>query len=255
MKSTGFPCQRFDTLDAWRGLAMVWMTLFHFSFDLNHFGYTQQNFYHDPFWTWQRTLIVSLFLFCAGLGQAIAVAQGQSWARFWRRWLWVAGAALLVTAGSWWMYPKSFIYFGVLHGMALMLIVARFTAAWGRWLWLLGGLAIASKFIAAYALSTWATAQFVTNFNAPVLNWLGWITQKPVTEDYVPLFPWLGVMWWGVAAGGWLLRTHPELLRRPVAAAIAPLAVLGRWSLSYYLLHQPLLIGALLALRWLSAQG
>jgi len=37
--------------------------------------------------------------------------------------------------------------------------------------------------------------------NAPALNWLGWISQKPITEDYAPLFPWLGVMWWGAAAG------------------------------------------------------
>ena len=29
---------RFDRLDALRGLAIVWMALFHFSFDLNHFG-------------------------------------------------------------------------------------------------------------------------------------------------------------------------------------------------------------------------
>ena len=246
--------QRFDVLDGLRGLAVVWMTLFHFSFDLNHFGYLQQNFYHDPFWTGQRTLIVSLFLLCAGAGQALATALGQSWRRFWRRWAQVAAAALLVTLGSMLMYPNSFIYFGVLHGVALMLIVARLTAGWGRWLWWLGGFAIASKFVAAYALHTWATGQWVTNFNAPMLNWLGWITQKPVTEDYVPLFPWLGVMWWGVAAGRWLLHTHPELLRQRVPAALAPLALLGRWSLSYYLLHQPLLIGALLALRWVSTR-
>ena len=114
---------RFETVDALRGLAMLWMTVFHFCFDLNEFGYIRQDLYHDPFWTVQRTLIVSLFLLCAGMGQAMAVAQGQSWSRFWRRWAQVAVAALLVTAGSWWMYPRSFIYFGVLHGIALMLIV------------------------------------------------------------------------------------------------------------------------------------
>src|SRR5664279_4344530 len=110
-KSVVFATPRFDAVDALRGLAMVWMTAFHFGFDLNQFGYIKQDFYRDPLWTWQRTLIVSLFLFCAGLGQAIAVAQGQSWPRFWRRWAQVLGCALLVTAGSWWMYPKSFIYF------------------------------------------------------------------------------------------------------------------------------------------------
>ena len=248
---------RFDRLDALRGLAMVWMTAFHFVYDLNHFGLVKQDFYRDPFWTWQRVAIVSLFLFCAGFGQAVATANGQSWARFGKRWAMVAGCALLVSLGSWLMYPQTFIYFGVLHGMALMLVVVRLTARWGRWLWLLGALAIASKFIASYALSIWASGQLIDIFNSPVLNWLGWITRKPVTEDYVPLFPWLGVMWWGAAAGGWLLRGAGGGagvgmgLTRPLSKAGRALAVLGRWSLSYYMLHQPVLIGALTGLSWL----
>lgn len=243
---------RIDAIDALRGFAMVWMTAFHLSFDLTQFGYTQQNFYSDPLWTWQRTLIVSLFLFCAGAGQAIAVAQGQSWPRFWRRWAQVLGCALLVTAGSWLMYPQSFIYFGVLHGMALMLIIARLTAHWGGWLWLLGGSAIAIKYIAVYAMDTIGTAQLAYIFNAPALNWLGIITRKPITEDYVPLLPWLGVMWWGVAAGRWLLKHRAQSLQQPAAPALQPLATLGSWSLSYYMLHQPVLMGALMALGWLA---
>ena len=64
--------RRLDTLDSVRGLAMVWMTVFHFCFDLNNAGVIQQNFLQDPVWTWQRTAILSLFLCCAGAGQAIA---------------------------------------------------------------------------------------------------------------------------------------------------------------------------------------
>ena len=243
---------RFEAVDALRGLAMVWMTAFHFCFDLNYFGYIRQDFLSDPFWTWQRTLILSLFLFCAGIGQAIAVTQGQSWPRFWRRWAQVLGAALLVTLGSWLMYPQSFIYFGVLHGIALMLIIARLTANWGGWLWWLGGVAIAIKFIASYALETSALAGFADAFNGRQLNWLGLITRKPVTEDYVPLLPWLGVMWWGVAAGTSWSRRGAARWSRPLPAALEPLAKIGRWSLSYYLLHQPLMIGVLMALGWFS---
>lgn len=250
-KSSPLFLTRFDAVDALRGFAMVWMTAFHFCFDLNHFSYWPQDFYRDPFWTWQRTLILSLFLFCAGLGQAIAVAQGQSWPRFWRRWAQVLGCALLVTLGSWLMYPQSFIYFGVLHGIALMLIIARLTARWGGWLWLLGGVAIAIKFIAAYAFGTGAFALFSEALNGPALNWLGLITRKPITEDYVPLLPWLGVMWWGVAAGTWLSSQAAGRLSWPLPAVLKPLARIGRWSLSYYVLHQPVMIGVLLAMGWL----
>lgn len=242
---------RFDEVDALRGLAMLWMTAFHFCFDLNHFGYWKQDFYNDPFWTWQRTLIVSLFLFCAGMGQAIAVAQGQSWPRFWRRWSQVAGCALLVSAGSWLIYPQSFIYFGVLHGIALMLILVRLTARWGGWLWGLGLLAVAIKFMASPVLETGPLAQFADVFNSPRLNWLGLITRKPVTEDYVPLLPWLGVMWWGVAAGSWWSGQTAGRLSRQLPVIARPLARMGRWSLSYYMLHQPVLMGALLAVGWL----
>jgi uncharacterized membrane protein len=234
--------QRFDRLDALRGLAMVWMTVFHFVFDLRYFKLVTQDVYRDPFWTWQRTLIVSLFLLCAGMGQAIATGQGQSWPRFWRRWSQVAGAALLVTAGSWLMFPNSFIYFGVLHGLALMLLLVRLTAHRGRWLWWLGALAVASKFIFEFLLQTGPLAPWADTMNSMRWNWLGWISQKPVTEDYVPLFPWLGVMWWGAAAGAWITQRRPEWLSRPLALPLQTLAVLGRWSLSYYLMHQPVLI-------------
>jgi uncharacterized membrane protein len=241
---------RFDSVDALRGAAIVWMTLYHFCFDLNHFGYLKQNFYADPFWTWQRSAIVSLFLFTAGLGQAIAVHRGQSWQRFWWRWAQVAGCALLVSASSYWMYPKSFIYFGVLHGMAVMLLVVRLTASWCGWLWALGAAALAMQFIAAYVHATWAGAEFL---NQNWFNWLGLISRKPVTEDYVPLVPWLGVMWWGMAASSWALRQRPQWFRQALGkngagAASRPLAWLGRWSLSYYMLHQPVLIGLFMAL-------
>ena len=231
---------RFDRLDALRGAAIVWMAAFHFCFDLNHAGFIKQNFYLDAFWTTQRTCIVSLFLFCAGLGQATALQQGQSGARFWRRWSQVACCAVLVTAGSILMFPKSFISFGVLHGIALMLIITRFTGAWGRWLWLAGALALLLPSVFQHVF-----------FDARWSNWVGLITRKPVTEDYVPLLPWMGVMWWGMAAGQWLLKNARGVLVGGVPAVLRPLSILGRWSLSFYMLHQPVFIGGLMAASWL----
>ena len=236
-------------MDALRGLAMVWMTVFHFCFDLSHLGFWPQNFRADPFWTVQRTAIVSLFLFCAGLGQAIALQQGQGWARFWRRWAQIAGCALLVTVGSFAMFPRSFIYFGVLHGMAVMLLVARCSAGWGRWLWPAGLVAMALPAMAQHLLTgVWADA--APWFNGRALNWLGLVARKPFTEDYVPVLPWLGVLWWGLASGQWLLARRPQWLQRAVPAGVKPLAALGRWSLSYYMLHQPVMIGLLMAVVW-----
>ena len=234
---------RFDSIDTLRGLAVVWMTVFHFCFDLNYFGYIRQDFYHDPLWTWQRTAIVSLFLFCAGLGQAVAVEQGQSWGRFWTRWAQVAACALLVSAGSYWMFPKSYIYFGVLHGIALMLILTRFSARWGQWLWLAGAIMFALKPLAELAHAQWPVLGFL---DSQAWNWLGLVSRKPITEDYVPLTPWLGAMWWGMGCGQLLLRHRRAWLTSRMPRQSGPLAWLGRWSLSWYMLHQPVLMGALM---------
>ena len=257
MKCTGMSAPagaRFDRVDALRGMAMLWMTAFHFCFDLSHFGYVVQDFRTDPFWTLQRTVIVSLFLFCAGLGQAIATHRGQGWRRFGKRWVQIVGCALLVTAGSIAMFPRSFIYFGVLHGMAVMLLVARSTVGWRQWLWLAGSVALILPWLANWALSG-PLAEWAVIFNSPALNWLGLISQKPYTEDYVPLLPWLGVMWWGMAAGQYLLAHHRPWLQATVPAVLHPLALLGRWSLSYYMLHQPVLMGLLLGVTWIAGRA
>ncbi len=236
---------RFDRLDLLRGLAIVWMAAFHFAFDLNHYGLLQprQNFYVDPFWTGQRTAIVSLFLFTAGLAQAVAWQAGQGWPRFWRRWVQVAGCALLVSLGSALMFPRSWISFGVLHGIAVMLVVCRLAAPLpARWLWAGGALALLLPHLVQHPF-----------FDMRLTNWVGLVTRKPVTEDWVPVLPWLGVMLWGLAAGRWMLARRPAWLAGHVPARARPLATLGRWSLSFYMLHQPVLIGAILA--WQAVLG
>ncbi len=232
--------ERFDRLDALRGAAIVWMALFHLAFDLNHFGWLspKQNFYADPLWTVQRSCIVSLFLFIAGLSLAVAQQAGQSWPRFWRRWAQIAGCALLVSLGSAFMFPKSWISFGVLHGIAVMLVLGRLASPLKGGLWPLGALCI--------ALPAWVQH---TAFDSRWTNWVGLVTHKPVTEDFVPVLPWLGVLLFGLAAGQRLLRTGPGWLAGPLPAPARPLALLGRWSLSFYMLHQPALIGLLIGLQ------
>jgi uncharacterized membrane protein len=229
---------RFDRLDALRGLAIVWMAGFHLAFDLNHAGLLtpKQNFYLDPLWTVQRSCIVSLFLFCAGLSLAAALHAEQTWPRFWKRWAQVAACALLVSIGSAFMFPNSWISFGVLHGIALMLVIARLAAPLGAGLWALGA--------AALLLPTlWRHPSFDSRWT----NWVGLVTSKPITEDYVPLLPWLGVVLWGLAAGQWLLQRWRSVLGGALPSSLQPLAALGRWSLGFYMLHQPLLIGTILA--------
>lgn len=202
-------------------------------------------------WTVQRTCILSLFLLCAGLGQSLAVAQGQSWSQFWTRWAQVAGCALLVSVGSRFMFPNSWIYFGVLHGMVVMLLVCRLTAHWGRWLWLAAAVTLGVWLLAPTLHTSWPPMSI---FDAKPLSWLGLSSVKPLTEDYVPVLPWMAVMWWGMALGQWgAARSALARFNATDRTALRPLAWLGRWSLTWYMLHQPVLMGALMLLAALKS--
>ena len=229
------------------------MAAFHFSFDLANWRLIEANFYSDPLWTTQRTCILSTFLICAGAGQAVATAQGQSWARFWRRWAQIVGCALLVTLGSWFMFPQSYISFGVLHGMAVMLIVARLSAPLRLWLLPLGAVAVALPLLVSHP---W--------FDTRATNWIGLVTHKPITEDFVPVLPWLGVMWWGLAATQFVLAKCPHVLAAASpqgdrngdnhAFAWRALVTLGQWSLTFYMVHQPVMLALLGGALWLTGR-
>ena len=165
----------------------------------------------------------------------------------------IAACALLVTAGSYWMFPKTFIYFGVLHGMLVMLIIVRLTVPMRHWLWVIGAMVVLAGWMAGQLI---LPADVAVLLNSKSLNWLGWVTHKPYTEDYVPLLPWLGVMGWGAAAGASAMQRKVRWLSLPhrSSTVLQWLAKLGRWSLSFYMIHQPLMIGALMGFAWIVSQ-
>ena len=232
------PMARIEGLDALRGIAIVAMVAYHFCFDLRYFEITRSDFEHDWRWLTARTLILSSFLAIAGISAVLAQRRPMPTVRWLRHIGIIAIAAALVSAASALVFPESFIWFGVLHAIALSLLVAR--PFFGRpVLAAVVGLAVIA------AGCTFADPAFDNQW----LGWIGFMTHKPVTEDYVPLFPWTGVLLLGVAASHWLVRTRFALLV-PLARTPWLLRWLGRHSLAVYLVHQPVMIAAL----WLATR-
>jgi uncharacterized membrane protein len=58
-------------------------------------------------------------------------------------------------------------------------------------------------------------------------------------------------MWWGAAAGAWWSRFGGSSLSGAMPRFMQPIVLIGRWSLSYYMVHQPLLIGGLMLISGL----
>ncbi len=229
---------RVEAVDALRGIAIVAMVVYHFVFDLRFFGVVRADFENDPFWLGYRAVVLTTFLLLVGVSLVLARESGVGTPRFLRRVAVIALCALAATIGSYVVFPDRFIYFGILHCIALASVLARPLA--GRPA-LAAGLGIAA-IVAGVALSH-------PFFDSRATSWLGFTTVKPPTEDFVPLFPWVGVVLLGLAIGHGLVRRDFAPLA-PLARAPASLRWLGRHSLAAYMVHQPVLLAALwIALR------
>lgn len=229
--------QRLPAVDALRGLAILLMIAYHFSYDLDHFGLAQFDFSGKYFWLASRNFIVSLFLLTVGISLTLATSAGFRPRPFFRRLGLLVLFAALVTLASYWMFPNRYIFFGILHFIAVASVLGLFFL---RFYWLnliLGVLLLVLGFSYQHPF-----------FNQPLLQWVGLMTYKPPTEDYVPLLPWFGLVLIGIFAGKYFFqRQHLPALNhwKPGHPFTRLLALSGRHSLSIYMLHQPLLMGLL----------
>lgn len=224
---------RVTGIDALRGVAICLMFVYHFCFDLRFFRVIAANFESDPFWLGFRALIVASFMLLVGMSLVLAVDAGQTPVRFWRRIALIAACAAAASLGSYLIFPARYIYFGILHCIAVASILARPLACRPR-------TALAAGAAIVLTGMTFADGAFDQRW----LSWIGFGTRKPATEDYVPLAPWAGFVLFGIAAGHALLRTRFRVVA-PLADSPRWLRFLGRHSLAVYMIHQPLLIGLL----------
>ena len=224
---------RIAGIDALRGLALCLMFVYHFAFDLRFYSVLAADFEHDPFWLGFRALIVSAFMALVGVSLVLAYRVGATRAQFWKRIGVIAACALAVSVGSWTVFPRSFIYFGILHSIAVASVLASPFVDRPRTAFAIGCFVIAAGI-------AWSDPAF----DARALSWIGFTTTKPAAEDYVPLAPWGGIVFVGIALGHLLVRGAFRALGRG-AAVPSPLRWLGRHSLAVYMVHQPILLGLL----------
>ena len=211
------------------------MFVFHFTYDLSFFGYVEINFLEDPFWANFRRFIVSSFLLLVGISIVLANRKPLNIKHFSRRLILLITYAILVSMGSYLMFPETYIYFGILHFIAVASVLGLLFRKF-YWFNLLLGISL----LLLEALYSNAY------FNDPAINWLGLMTHLPFTEDYVPLIPWFGVVLLGMFIGKTLFidnKTPSWLVWQATNPVTKTLALGGRHSLHIYILHQPIFIG------------
>ena len=220
---------RITAIDLARGVALIAMAIYHFQWDLEFFGYAEAGLTSVGGWKLFARAIASSFIFLAGVSLFLGHHKNLRLGSFVRRLTRIAAAAALISIVTWFATPGSFIFFGILHSIAL---ASLFGLAFYRLPWPL--LFIIGAFVVTAPL--YARSEF---FDHPALWWVGLSTRNPVSNDYVPIFPWFGPFLFGLAAARLADSTglFDRLARIPSISWLSPLETAGRHSLLFYLLH------------------
>ena len=233
---------RLDYLDHARGLALLAMATYHFSWDLELFGYLPAGTASHGFLKYYARGIASSFLFMVGFSLVLATVNGVIWPSFLKRLSMVGGAALAISIATYFAFPNGWIFFGILHHIAAASLIGLLFV---RIHWFFSLLAA----IIAFALPQLNLLTTTSNW----LSFIGLYEMLPNSNDFVPLFPWLSASFVGIASAKMVLATGwIKMLSQPKAntGPARQLKFLGQHSLAFYLVHQPVLIG----LVWLTTQ-
>ena len=229
--------QRLIAVDIVRGLAIAGVVLFHLVWDFEFTGIISGVAQH-PAWLMFGRSLAGTFMILVGVSLVLAHRTQIRWSPFMRRLSIIALAAAAVTIMTYLVFPASFVYFGILHAIAAATLIGALFIRAPASLCLAAGTAI-------FALPFFYES---TAFDTRLTAWIGFFTQPPPSNDFVPIFPWVGLTLFGMAATKWLLTFDLErYLSRsaPQGQTARFLAWCGRTSLVIYLVHQPVLLAVI----------
>lgn len=118
--------ERYIMIDFLRGFAVLLMIIFHFAFDLNGFQFVKIDFVANPFWYALPRCIVFLFLVCVGIGLALVHKNGIKWGLVRKRLYKIGGWAFVISIVTYLLFPKNFVFFGILHCIAATSVAGVF---------------------------------------------------------------------------------------------------------------------------------
>lgn len=209
-------------LDSLRGIAVVWMIIFHTCYDMRMLGMVNWDF-SQGFWYAFPRLIAFTFLFCVGASLNFAHTPRINWQSLGKRSLKLGLAAAAVSIGTYVAFPQQWVYFGTLHCI--------FAGS------ILGALMVNHRKLSLSLLIAILILQYGLNYD---IKWVSSVLQKP-SMDFIPIYPWFWAILLGILTGPYLSKSkrinmfhHPNFLK-----------FLGTHSLKIYLIHQPVIFGTL----------
>ncbi len=244
-----FAPPRVRLLDILRGFSVLSMVVYHALFDVVHlFGHPMPWYTGTPGYLWQQSIC---WVFIAVSGASLHYGRHTL-----RRGLVVLGCAAAVSVVSMVAMPSQRVWFGILHLIALAMLLGallkkvlhKMPAGLGLGVCLalfLLAKTLPQGYLGVGDARLWALP--VGLYQTPFLFPLGLPGPGFFSGDYFPLLPWLFLYFAGYFL--WGLLKNRAVLFSPAPRGKNPLEWIGRHSLWVYMAHQPVIYGVLLLLR------
>jgi uncharacterized membrane protein len=239
--------QRFIEIDMLRGVAILMMIIGHILWDLDYFGLLPIN--SEVYSVLQRTCPPLFFLL---VGMSLIVSKKKSdrksnndentyYKHLIVRGLNIFCLGMCLTIGSLIFMPEKIVFFGVLHCIGLSIVISTIFLKY-------------KKYVPIFAISFISTGMIFMKIHIqnPTLFHLI-IGQHSAdlwsyTLDYFPMLPWFGLVLLGISIGDQLYEGTSRKFRMPDLSKYKPIKIFqwcGQHSLGLYLVHQPVIAGAL----------
>ena len=231
--------KRYWEVDAFRGIALFLMVIYHYIIVLDFFGISENLFnyriYEDNF----PPMFALSFLFILGVSLTLSYNKSKdvNKTKYIKRGLKILFIGIIISIITYILFPSMFIYFGILHLIGISLILSPIFVD-KKWLSLITSFCI-------YVVSFFIREIFVSN---RILSAIGFSSNIP-TFDRHQLFPRLAMVLIGIFFGHILYpkgKRKFKLKRR--LKVFYPFEVIGKNTLKIYLLHMPLFILILIIL-------
>lgn len=240
--------RRYHLLDELRGLAVLCMVVFHGFFSVymvfgSGWAYDCIDFFFPA-----EPYFAALFFLISGISSRLASSNLKNGLRLGAVALAVSAVTIIATHFT---QSNMSIYFGVLHCLAVCLLLAaalrsfrpRFALLWCvlsllLFLW-------AYEFIFGFSFLPSAEPRWVGSAMPDGFEGVWWLLpfgfpepSTPAMADYFPIFPWVFMF-----LAGRFIPFGERIKNFALKPRLRPLGFVGRRALIIYVLHQPIIFG------------
>lgn len=227
-------------LDFLRFALLFSMILYHFYWDLSYFNLINNSPFSKKLWQYFAHATAAGFLLISGFSLTLSYFLGDNAnfkTRFIIRLSKLVISALAITIITYVVFPQNYIYFGILHQIAIASLI----------LLILFRLSIILNIICVFILLLF-NKQFIT---MPAFSWVGLSNFVKPSLDFVPIFPWTAY----IIIGSILARLYLKVNIIFYTKKNKFITFCSKNSLIIYLIHQPILFSIVYLINILLQQN